>query len=143
VIGGNGNDSIVIGNASGTTNVSGGLGADTITASAGADNFHFASAAESPVSNPDQIVNFDPANDQFVFDHSGANGFTESINFIGSNAFDGTPAMHQSEARLDVTGGQTTLQIDVNGDGVMDANDIAVHLTNVLGTLHSSNFVLA
>lgn len=42
-----------------------------------------------------------------------------------------------------MAGGNATLQIDVNGGGVMDAHDIEVHLTNYIGTLHDSNFLLA
>jgi hypothetical protein len=42
-----------------------------------------------------------------------------------------------------VAGGNATLQIDVNGDGVMDASDIEIHLTNYTGTLHDSNFMLS
>ena len=57
--------------------------------------------------------------------------------------FDGTAQAPQSEARVDNSGGNATLQIDVNGDGVMDANDVEIHLTNYVGTLHDSNFILA
>ena len=144
VFGGNGNDNIVIANTAGSTTVTGGLGTDTITASAGQDNFRFTSAAESSTGNGDQVVNFDAGHDAFIFDHmtGGANGLTGPITFVGSNGFDGTAAAPQSEARLDTVGGVTTLQIDVNGDGVMGANDIEIHLVNLTGTLTNSNFIL-
>ena len=74
---------------------------------------------------------------------TGPNGFTGPIHFVDTAGFDGTAASPQSEARVDTTGGNATLQIDVNGDGVMDANDIEIHLTNYTGTLHDANFLLS
>ncbi|MEZ0054835.1 VCBS repeat-containing protein [Bradyrhizobium elkanii] len=145
VVGSNGNDNIVIANTTGSTTVAGGLGVDTITADAATDNFRFASAAESVFGNGDTIVGFDADHDAFQFTSSmvgGANGLTGAISFVGTSGFDGTPAAHQSEARLDLTGGQTTLQIDVDGDGQLTANDIEIHLTGATGTLTSANFML-
>ena len=141
VFGGNSNDNIVIANTTGSTTVTGGLGVDTIGASAGQDNFRFVSAADSQTGNGDQIANFDAAIDRFVFHLTGPNGFTGPINFVGSDAFDGTPGAPQSEARFDTASG--LLQIDVNGDGFMDSSDIEVHLSNLTGTLTNSNFILA
>jgi Ca2+-binding RTX toxin-like protein len=143
VFGGSNNDTIVIGNTAGstTTTVTGGLGADIMTASAAPDNFRFTSTADSQTGNGDQITSFDAANDKFVFHLTGPNGFTGPINFVGSNAFDGSPGAPHSEARFDA--GSGLLQIDVNGDGVMDTNDIEVHLTNLTGALTNSNFILA
>jgi len=34
------------------------------------------------------------------------------------------------------------LQIDVDGDGAMTANDMIIELHNQTGVLHSSNFLL-
>ena len=69
-----------------------------------------------------------------------AGTFASSISFIDSSAFHGGGV---SEARLDVFGGVTTLQIDVNGDGQMSANDMSIELQNLATTLHSSNFLLS
>jgi hypothetical protein len=44
---------------------------------------------------------------------------------------------------VDGAGPNATLQIDVDGDGQMGANDIEVHLTNYAGTLHDSNFIIS
>jgi Ca2+-binding RTX toxin-like protein len=144
VNGSNGNDAIIIGNTTGTTTVTGGLGADTITASASADNFHFASAAESAVGAGDQIVNFNATTDNFVFTNmSGPYGFAGPVHFMDTAAFDGTAGAPHSEARVDVSGPNATLQIDVDGDGQMGAHDMEIHLTNYTGTLHDSNFIIS
>ncbi|MBR0717279.1 VCBS domain-containing protein [Bradyrhizobium liaoningense] len=135
------NDSIVIANATGTTTVSGGGGMDMMTASAGVDNFRYASVSDSYVGMSDTIDGFNAAQDFFVFDNSmvGAGGFTgNSVNFVDSDPFTSTG---QSQARLDNSGGQTMLQIDVNGDGNMDASDIEIHLTNNVGTITNGNFL--
>lgn len=90
------------------------------------------------------MQNFNAANDTFTFTGmTGPNGFTGPIQFIDTAAFDGTSGTHVSEARVDTTGGTATLQIDVNGDGVMGPNDIEIHLANYVGTLHNSNFILS
>ena len=107
-------------------------------ASAAADNFHFASAAESPTNNGDTVVNFDAASDKFTF--SNTNEFAGPVQFVA--AFDGSPSTPHSEARVDGTGPNATLQIDVNGDGVMDSHDIEIHLTNYTGTLHDTSFLV-
>jgi hypothetical protein len=132
-------DFITIGNTTGTTTVTGGLGADSLVASAAADNFRFTSAADSQTGNGDTIVNFDPAQDTFTF--AGMN-FATPVQFMDAAAFDGSAGSPHSEARIDVAGTTANLQIDVNGDGVMDSHDIEIHLTNFTGTLHDSNFVL-
>jgi hypothetical protein len=45
------------------------------------------------------------------------------------------------DRRGNAAGGNATPQIDVSVGGVMDANDIEIHLTNDTGTLHDSNFL--
>ncbi len=139
-----GSDFITIGNTTGTTTVTGGLGADTLVASAAADNFRFTSAAESQTGNGDTVVNFNAASDTFTFAGmtGGPSGFSGPVHFVGTAAFDGSLGAPHSEARVDVAGGTANLQIDVNGDGLMDSHDIEIHLTNYVGTLQSSNFIL-
>jgi VCBS repeat-containing protein len=144
--GSSGNDVITLGSSPAATTVTGGLGADTITIGSASDhfNFNFNSVAESQTGNGDTVVNFNAANDSFTFTNmTGSNGFTGPVHFVDSAAFDGSAATPHSEARIDMTGGNATLQIDVNGDGLMGAHDIEVHLTNYTGTLHDSNFMLA
>ncbi|MEH2565236.1 hypothetical protein V1289_004863 [Bradyrhizobium sp. AZCC 2289] len=139
-----GNDFITIGNTSGSTTITGGLGADTVVAGSTPVNFNFTAAAQSQTGNGDTILNFNADSDTFTFTGmSGSNGFTGPIHFVDTAAFDGSVGSPHFEARLDaVMGGTATLQIDVNGDGVMDANDIEIHLTNYTGTLHDSNFLV-
>ncbi|MCK1698913.1 VCBS domain-containing protein [Bradyrhizobium sp. 144] len=137
-----GDDYITIGNTSGTTAVTGGLGADTIVASAAVDNFHFAGAAESQTGAGDTIVNFDAGSDTFNFASMSAQ-FATPVHFMDTAAFDGSAGSPHSEARIDQTGANATLQIDVNGDGLMDSHDIEIHLSGYVGTLHDQNFMLA
>jgi len=139
-----GNDQIVIANPTGQTTVTGGLGVDTITAGAAADHFMFVSAADSGAGNGDQIVGFDATKDTFDFSGmtGGPNGLTGPIHFVGTDAFDGTAGAPHSEARIDGTGANATLQIDVGGDGQFGAGDMEIHLVNYTGTLTDSNFLL-
>jgi hypothetical protein len=145
VNGSDGNDLITIGNTSGSTTITGGLGADTVVAGSTPVNFNFTAAAQSQTGNGDTIFNFNADSDTFTFTGmTGPNGFTGPIHFVDTAAFDGSAGSPHSEARLDaVVGGNATLQIDVNGDGLMDANDIEIHLTNYTGALHDSNFLLS
>lgn len=98
------------------------------------------SAADSAVDHGDTIVNFDASRDNFTF--TGANAAT-AIHYVDTAAFDGSVGSPRPEARVDQSGGNATLQIDVNGDGLMDSNDIDIHLTSYTGTLHDQNFMLA
>ena len=144
VNGSDGNDFNTIGNTSGNTTITGGLGSDTVVAGSTPVNFNFTAAAQSQTGNGDTILNFNADNDTFTFTSmTGPNGFTGPIHFVDTAAFDGSAATPHSEARVDTTGANATLQIDVNGDGVMDAHDIEIHLTNYSGTLRDSNFLLS
>jgi T5SS/PEP-CTERM-associated repeat protein len=136
VIGGSGIDNIAIANTAGSTTVIGGLGADIITASAGQDIIRFVSAADSATGNGDHVVNFDAAQDKFDFSAmSGA--FASQVEFVDTAAFLGN---EHSSAHLEINGGTTLLQIDVNGDG---AADMEMQLIGLNGDLHNQNFVLA
>jgi VCBS repeat-containing protein len=128
-------DSIIIGDGAGSTTITGGGGSDFLTAGTGTDNFHFATASDSAVGSGDSIANFDAEHDSFTFSGIDFNG-ASSISFIDTADFSGTSL----EARLDQTGGNATLQIDVDGDGLMGTGDMEIHLTNYTGVLSSSNF---
>ena len=132
-------DTITIANTSGTTTVTGGYDGDNITASAGVDHIRYVSVADSEfsVGNRDIVTNFDANNDAFVF--GPAVGLVTAINFIDSNPFTNTGV---SQARIDTSGPQPMLQIDVDGDGQMTVNDMIIELHNQTGVLHSSNFLL-
>ena len=134
VIGGNGNDGIVVAGAVGTTTVTGGLGQDFITAGAGTTDIRFttpadsaASAAATPstTSTPPTMPSCSTMSP----------GLAGAIHFVG---FNGTLDGHgQSEAVLN----GNTLQIDVNGDGVIGAGDMEVQLNGLTGSLTDANFI--
>src|SRR5438445_11369183 len=92
---------------------------------------------EFSVGNRDIVTNFDANNDAFVF--GPAVGLVTAINFIDSNPFTNTGV---SQARIDTSGPQPMLQIDVDGDGQMTVNDMIIELHNQMGVLHSLNFLL-
>ena len=139
-----GSDFITIGNTTGTTTVTGGLGGDSLVASAAADN---SASPASPSPRPATATRSStstPPSDTFTFaGMTGPSGFSGPVHFVGTAAFDGSAGAPHSEARVDTAGGTANLQIDVNGDGVMDSHDIEIHLTNYIGTLHNSNFLLS
>jgi hypothetical protein len=116
----------------------------TLTGIGSGDTFVFNSAAVGQ----DTITNFHADTDVLQFKASMFAGTQAVLDAIHDDGHGNTviavdaPTPH-SEARVDTTGGNATLQIDVNGDGVMDAHDIEIHLTNYTGTLHDSNFLLS
>jgi hypothetical protein len=55
-----------------------------------------------------------------------ANGFTGPVQFMDTAAFDEPALTPHSEARVDNSGGNTTRQIEVNGDSLMDSHDIEI-----------------
>jgi VCBS repeat-containing protein len=133
-------DTITISNAvTGSTTITAGAGADNITASAGQDNFRFASVADSTINGQnDTITNFDAAHDTFTF--AGITVAGGSIDYVGAGAFE---IGHASAVLQNFGPGNDVLNIDIDGNGVMDSADMVVNLTNLTGTLHASNFLLA
>ena len=87
----------------------------------------------------DTITNFDVAHDTFTF--AGITVAGGQIDYVGAGTFEG--AGHASAVLQNFGPGNDVLNIDINGDGVMDSADMVVNLTNLTGTLHSSNFLLA
>lgn len=134
-------DNITISNAvAGSTTITAGAGADNIIASAGQDNFRFVSVADSTINGQnDTIANFDASQDTFTF--AGITVANGQIDYVGAGSFEG--AGHASATLQNVGPGNDMLNIDIDGDGVMTAADMVVNLTNLTGTLHSSNFLLA
>ncbi len=115
-------------------------GSDAITASLGQDNFRFASVADSTISGVrDAITGFDAGSDTFTFSGItfGGDGHIEYVD-TGSFAGNGQASAH---LQLD-SPGNGLLQIDVDGNGAMDANDMEISLSNFTGPLSNSNFLL-
>jgi hypothetical protein len=63
-----------------------------------------------------------------------------SIDYVGTGPFE---VGHASAVLQNFGPGNDVLNIDINGDGVMDSSDMVVNLTNLQGTLQASNFLLS
>ena len=121
--GGLGNDTLIGGE--GADRLTGGLGADTLTGGAGADKFIF-NTGDSPNSGYDWINDFSRADgDKICVNSIDANSNTaieDKFTWRGADAF----THHAGELRYAVTGGNTYVYGDTNGDGVADFT-IALH----------------
>jgi serralysin len=129
--GGTGND--ILRGRAGEDELAGGEGRDFLTGGQGADSFVFRSIADAGIgANRDQILDFEQGVDLIV-----VAGLSPGVfEFRGTDAFDpsGNP-----ELRLFETGtGSTLVQIDNNGDGVIDAE---IRVGGVTG-LTADDFVL-
>ena len=133
--GGLGNDTLIGG--AGDDRVTGGLGADTLTGGAGADKFIF-NTDDSPNSGYDWINDFSRADgDKICVNSIDANANTaieDKFAWRGAEAF----THHAGELRYAITGGNTYVYGDTNGDGVADFT-IALHGTI---TLQATDFVM-
>lgn len=118
----------------GTTTITGGGGADFITLGAATDVVRYTDASESSVATGlDTITNFDATQDTFAFDHVA--GLASQIHYVGvGGILDGHG---QSEAVLN----GNTLQIDVDGDGLLGAGDMQIQINGLVGNLTDANFV--
>ena len=111
--GGVGNDRLV-----------GGAGKDTLSGGGGADVFVFINASDSRNNEKaDVITDFETDVDHL--DLSAIGGLT----FIGSDTFSGTSA----EVRTTISGTDTLVWVDVNGDGVADMNVVLEGVTGLSG----------
>ena len=117
LLGGAGDDTITGG--TGNDIIDGGTGNNTMTAGSGHDVFRFVSADLATYST-NTINNFKHGNDIIDLSQVDANKLTVSrmdlFTFIGQHAFDKVAG----ELRYDVTGGNTYVYGDMNGDGVAD-----------------------
>ncbi|MFQ1701963.1 M10 family metallopeptidase C-terminal domain-containing protein [Loktanella agnita] len=132
IYGGRGNDQIDGG--SGRDVISGGLGADTMTGGAGADTFVFIAVSESIAQNSDTITDFDQGTDKIDFSALDADPTTsgnQTLDMVQSFTGD------VGQLRLDVAGGDTTILVDRNGDGVAEMEIFAQG-----ATLTASDFIL-
>jgi Ca2+-binding RTX toxin-like protein len=146
VYGGNGND-ILTGNAAANTLVgnagndtlTGGGGRDDLAGGAGADRFVFTALGDSPANaNADRITDFSHAQGDKIDLHSIDANTTaagdQAFQFIGTAAF----SHHAGELHESISGSNTVVAADVNGDGVADFN--VVLSGNI--TLVAGDFVL-
>tara|TARA_R100000750_G_scaffold38212_2_gene24621 strand:+ start:346 stop:1752 length:1407 start_codon:yes stop_codon:yes gene_type:complete len=138
--GGNGDDTLeggedndILRGRAGEDDLAGGLGRDFLTGGEGADNFVFRSVAETVAgANRDQILDFEQGVDLIVIA-----GLSPGVfEFRGTAAFapSGNPEIRMNETAT----GSTIVQIDNNGDGVIDAE---IRVGGVTG-LTADDFVL-
>ena len=115
ILGGDGAD--VIKGGAGNDTVTGGAGADTITGGDGNDVYVYTAKTDSGVDADtfDIIKDFSIADDKFDFTALLENDVFHFIAAEGG-AFTGT----QAEVRWDKTGGNTLIEIDIDGDGTAD-----------------------
>ncbi|WP_165190752.1 beta strand repeat-containing protein [Caulobacter soli] len=128
-----GGDDIFIGSSAGER-IIGGLGRDVITGGGGADNFDFNTVAEI---DHDVITDFTSGVDRIDFaniDTDPFNSLDQAFTLIGTSAFTGV----RGQLRYDVSGGSSTLQGDVNGDGLAD---FYLHVTGVTSFTASDFFL--
>ena len=119
--GGDGNDILI-----------GGFGKDRLTGGADSDVFRFTKAVHSPnTAAADTITDFVQGED--LIDLAGLSA--DTLAFIGGGAFGGAGA---GEVRVSLSGGNSLVRIDVDGDGAADARILVAGVT----TLNADDFLL-
>src|SRR5262249_13765905 len=123
--GGDGDDTLI-----------GGAGADWLTGGAGADIFKFA-AGDSPTGGADHICDFLSGTDKIdlsAIDADSGTAGNQAFAFIGNSALSSVAG----ELRYNVSGPETVLEGDLDGDG---AADITIVLSGIVTPL-AADFVL-
>lgn len=136
---GRGGADTIIGSA-GNDVISGGTGIDSLSGGLGADNFLFARGETGKtIANGDSILDFSSIEgdriDLSAIDANSANGTgDDAFTFIGTDAFTNVAG----QLRYAISGGETLLTGDFNGDGKAD---LLIHLSNA-PALVAADFVL-
>nr|WP_276553714.1 hypothetical protein [Shinella kummerowiae] len=106
--------------AAGNDTLIGGVGADKLYGGAGADTFAFRSQGESTLAVRDTIYDFSRVGgdkiDLSAIDADANGAADQAFTFIGTNAFSGVAGELRYVKRV----GDTFVNGDVNGDGVID-----------------------
>lgn len=123
--GGAGNDRLKGGDGEDT--LLGGLGKDTLWGGADADTFVFARPGHSKSGKPDVIKDFEAGLDLIDLSQM-------QLAYIGASPFSGTAP----ELRVTVSGTDTHLRIDADGDGALDARIVVAGVTG----LDAADFLL-
>lgn len=152
VTGGGGADTIVgtagsdtIAGGGGNDIITGGAGADTLTGGAGADTFVYLTAADSTVAAMDVITDFVSGTDVINLDALFAGGPAAPAAVTAAvAALNGTAAeFGGNEIAFFDDGTDTTVYVDVNGDGAFNAGDSVIQLAGVTGVvLAAADFVI-
>lgn len=126
--GGQGNDTLNGGD--GDDILTGGGGRDRLIGGEGDDVFQFLRRSHSTNDNSrDEIADFTIGEDAIDL-----SGLQQPITFVGSGGFSGTAA----EVRVNLSGGNSRVLVDVNGDGIAD---MRIEVIGVVG-LDVADFVL-
>ena len=123
----------------GVNALNGWVGKDMLTGGAGADRFVFTAGSHSVVgANADRITDFSQAQgdrvDLSALDANSGVAGDQAFSFIGAGAFTGVAG----QLHYVVSGGQTVISGDVNGDSAADFNIV---LTGALSPV-AGDFVL-
>lgn len=122
----------------GNDRITGGAGADVLTGGAGQDLFVYTALGDSTGAAMDRIVDFSRSqHDQISLSAIDANSLVagdQAFTFIGSAAFSG----QAGQLRAYVSGADTIISGDVNGDGIADF----VVCVDPVTTLVASDFLL-
>ncbi|WP_019905744.1 hypothetical protein [Methylobacterium sp. 77] len=124
----------------GNDTITGGLGRDTLKGNTGADTFVFKTLADSTVSSTgrDTILDFKPGQHDTIhlksIDAISGTSANDAFSFIGDAAF----TKHAGELRAVVSGSNTLVSGDVDGNGKAD---FSILLKGIV-ELHTTDFVL-
>jgi Ca2+-binding RTX toxin-like protein len=113
----------------------GGAGQDTLSGGAGGDIFDFDALSESTIDAEDLITDFAVGVDRIdlsTIDADTGVANDQAFSFIGTAAFSAA-----GQARYYTLGGETIVEVDVNGGG----RDFSVHLTGTLAPT-AADFIL-
>lgn len=126
IYGGRGND--VLNGGNGNDILNGGMGQDTLTGGAGADTFVFDFVSDSWASRPDTITDFVSGTDRIDL-----SGIDADLATQGDDAFEIVTAFTENAGQivLATSGGNTTVQIDRDGDGVAEMAILVAGVTNL------------
>ena len=136
-INGAGGNDFIFGSSSADA-IRGAAGADTLRGNGGADRFVFTTIADTKVSAPDKILDFQHGVDKLdlgQIDAVSTAGGNQAFTFIGESAF----TNHAGQLRVDTTDPNKTLVLgDIDGNGVAD---FAIELSAGV-QLSSGDFIL-
>jgi hypothetical protein len=123
----------------GADNLYGGIAADTQTGGAGNDIFWFTAVGDSQGTTKDTVTDFVSGVDLLDFSviTGGVGSYLGEANGYGA-VLTSLTASGAAEAVLDIS--TSTLYLDANGDGVLDANDMAIDLTGVTDLTGATDF---
>jgi Ca2+-binding RTX toxin-like protein len=125
-----GGDDIISGLAGNDTIIGGG-GRDLLTGGAGSDRFVYQAASDTGVTGAARDIIYDFVQGEDIIDLLGVDavigGGDDPFNFIGTSAFSNTAG----ELRYEHSGGFTIISMDINGDGVADAQITLIGAINL------------